>query len=1044
MSDTVPYKDTSREPQPVPDKRQKSPLAKAGKIILWTLGCLILLVIVAAAGATFYLTPSRLASIVNREASQYLKADVKVADVNWTLWSSFPWLNVEIDSLSVRSRSLDSIGKPLKALLPPGADRLASSGRIKGGINILKAMKGDVNLRGLGIEHPSVNLVSVNDSVANYLIFPQMKKDMSMPEISLDTIRIGQPMTVKYLSLENDADITAIIDRFSVSGTADKNSKWHASASAAVSARAGEFSSGTPLPLAIEGDVLLSNNKEIRITDLRAEVADIKATLSATIAMAGNPAVYPLSISVDAPDVMQVIPFIPANLLPQEMADLKGMMPLNMKAELLAPYKFSDKQQIPAVAASVNSDGGTLSYPITKNQILALSGLGFEADAIIDPSDPMGSHVNLSDLRMETDGTSLHISGRASEALTANPDIRLDLQCAADLDKAFKKILPSSGFDVKGDLTGKSSLSCRLSDLSKKELKNLKLDGDFQIAALSLSDAASRLSAKLADFSLKIGADVPQLSPASVSDGKVTLLTYAGKSEIRIPSSNLNASLSNTTLKGDFGAKGSMSSPVAGGDINLSAGNINISQASNGFSTTGLDVDLNGKLRQIPFSPSNYYPTNPTSRGDSAVAADVKHTPLYLIPSVPPMLQSVLSLLDLKATVSAKEGNISTKAYPAENKFSDLRLTTNLDTLFLSSVRVQTRGLAGFISAKVDGLRSFLSSSSAVPLNVKLDADLDDVDINRLAGNYFRGVELLTGKPAVLIPPAPGPYTAADSLCVALPRNLSVDATLSARSAEYMQYSFSPLSTQILMNRGTATLKGLSVGTPFCSNKIDWTYSTSDLDSISMAINADVNNFNFTRFLKAFPEVAASSSQLNNLSANADLNVAGNFLMDPDMFVDAPSMEGDVNLNIRDFSFVRDKKALKYTHLMMIRGDGPITIDSLDIHAAFHDNLLQLDPFTIDGGGYKLLIGGVNNLRGQMYYHIGLLHNPLHLPFGVNIVGYYRKPELRFGGRWIKDGRERKIAADLGSDVHVNIMRNLSHGWLLFVGNAAKYDFKNN
>lgn len=1045
MSDTAPYKDLSPDSQLPSGKGKKSPLVKAAKIILWVLGGIIVLAVLAIAGATFYLTPSRTAAIVNREASSYLKADVKVSDIRWTLWSSFPWLKVEIDSMSIRSRSLDSIAPALRSGLPLNADHLASSGKIKGGINIMKAIKGKIHLRGIEIDRPAVNLVAVNDSVANYLILPPLKKETSIPEIVLDTIRIGRPMTVAYLSMANDAEVQATIDRFDLSDSPEGKNSWHAFVSAAIKARAGEFLSGMPLPVALEGDVLLAqDNKKISISNLQARIADIKSTLSATIALDNNPSVFPLSFSVNVPDLMQIVPYIPSNLLPKEMENIEGFLPIDVKADLLAPYPLSGKQTVPAISASVASDGGALSFPISKSQILALSGLGIDADAIIDPSDPVRSHINLTDLRMETDGTSLHITGRASEALTRNPDIRLDLQCAADLDKAVKKILPSSGMTVSGDLTGKTTLSCRLSDLSKKQLKDLKLDGDFQVAALSLNDAASRLSARLADFSLKIGADVPELSPASVSDGKLTLLTYAGNSEIKLPSSHLSASLTNTTLKGDFGAKGTMSSPVAAGKINLSSGNINVSQATNAFSTSGLDVDLNGKLRQIPFSPSNYYPTNPVSRGDSAVAADVKHTPLYLTASISPMVQSILSLIDLRANVSAKEGSITTDAYPADNRFSDLRLTTNLDTLLISSMRLQTRGASGFISAKVNGLRSFLASSSPVPLNVKLDADLDDVDINQLAGNYFRGVELLTGKPAVLLPPVLGPYTAADSLCVALPRNISVDARLKARSAEYMQYSFSPLSTRILMKGGSATLKGLSVGTPFCNDIIDWTYSTANLDSISMAIEADVANFNFSRFLKAFPEVATSTPQLNNLAANVGLHVSGNFLMTPDMFVNAPSIEGDVNIKVRDFSFVRDKEILKYTHLMLIRGDGPITIDSLDIHSAFHDNLLQLDPFTIDGGGYKLLIGGVNNLRGQMYYHIGLLHNPLHLPFGVNVVGYYRHPELRFGGRWIKDGRERKIAAELGSDVHVNIMRNLSHGWLLFVGNAAKYDFKNN
>lgn len=72
------------------------------------------------------------------------------------------------------------------------------------------------------------------------------------------------------------------------------------------------------------------------------------------------------------------------------------------------------------------------------------------------------------------------------------------------------------------------------------------------------------------------------------------------------------------------------------------------------------------------------------------------------------------------------------------------------------------------------------------------------------------------------------------------------------------------------------------------------------------------------------------------------------------------------------------------------------------------------------------------------------MHSPFHFPFGINLVGNFHHPELRFGGKDIHDGRERKISADLGDSVNINIMRQLKQGWLLFIENAAKYDMSDN
>ncbi|MDE5874312.1 MAG: hypothetical protein K2H15_01595, partial [Muribaculaceae bacterium] len=419
------------------------------------------------------------------------------------------------------SRSLESIPAAQRSSLPKNTDCIARTGKIKGGINILKAIKGDIALRGIEIDRPEVNLVAVNDTLANYLILPPSKEKMKMPEISLDTIRIGKPMKLSYLNLAQDLDISAVVDDFRLFGKESNSSAFSALISAAVSARAGEFSTAAPLPVKIQGDVALTdNNEKISIRDLKLAIADIKASATADLKLGDNPTVYPLSFSLDAPDAFQLLSFVPAQYLPEETREFKGYIPLNLKADLLSPYPLKGNGGIPAITASLLSDGGNLSFRATPSQTVVLSGLGIDMNALINPASPDESKVRISDVRMESDGTSLHISGELLRLLSGNPDVHLDLQCAADLEKATNAILPNSTLKVTGDLTGNTTLSCQLSDLSKKQLKDLKLDGDFQIAALSLNDAASRLSAHLNDFSLKIAADVPKIAPSSLSAGK--------------------------------------------------------------------------------------------------------------------------------------------------------------------------------------------------------------------------------------------------------------------------------------------------------------------------------------------------------------------------------------------------------------------------------------------------------------------------------------------------------------------------------------------
>ena len=124
---------------------------------------------------------------------------------------------------------------------------------------------------------------------------------------------------------------------------------------------------------------------------------------------------------------------------------------------------------------------------------------------------------------------------------------------------------------------------------------------------------------------------------------------------------------------------------------------------------------------------------------------------------------------------------------------------------------------------------------------------------------------------------------------------------------------------------------------------------------------------------------------------------------------------------------------------MRIEGDSPIDIDNINLLGSFHDNLLILEPFKIKFDDYQIGIAGVNNLQGEMYYHVALEKSPFHLPFAVNLVGRFPHPEVRFGGTAVKDGREREISSELTTTADVNIMTYLSRGWRMFIEAAAKY-----
>ena len=177
MQDT-PEKEEIKTP-PQPPKRK--PLWR--RVLRWTaitLLSVVALFIIVCSLVVWILTPPRLTPIVEKYATEYLDASVSIKRVELSFWSTFPRLTVEVDSLDIVSHSLRSLPAQMRATLPADADSLMSLKGFSGGVNVLQLLAGNIHLHDVLIDSPRVNILQVNDSVANYLIFPTGYEDINL------------------------------------------------------------------------------------------------------------------------------------------------------------------------------------------------------------------------------------------------------------------------------------------------------------------------------------------------------------------------------------------------------------------------------------------------------------------------------------------------------------------------------------------------------------------------------------------------------------------------------------------------------------------------------------------------------------------------------------------------------------------------------------------------------------------------------------------------------------------------------------------------
>lgn len=1034
---------TSSESRHYSSPRHRKPWITVLKVCCWVLGVLVILAGCALWIISAYLSPENIKRLIEEKSSEYIDGNLLLGRLDYKLFSTWPWLEFEVDSLTVISHSLDSISRKEKSMLPSDADILATVATLKGEINVHSLLKNKINLRNIGISKPEVNIVIVNDSIANFNIVSTPSSPSKIPEIAVSEIKVEAPVNFNFFSLQQDLSADLNVESFYFEKIDNKD--YLISFAGLAEGHFQEYELPGKLPIKFK-------------TEIRPEFPDIALTLKnlslslagITLDMAGEFKVgkqdmnfRELELDLRIDDVFALLSYLPSIISEKvKIPDgITGILPLDFSVRLLSPFsvpynipeKFS-LENFPAVTGTIRIEDADITLMPPGIKKINADDIYLEALYNFNPEFTDSTNVLIRQLRVKGEGISLAGDASINNLLCESQEFEGNFDFNSPLMETLTYFIPTSTIKIAGFLKGHINFNGTARQLGKEGLTDLQITGDLHSHSLKIAEGKTN-SANLKNLSLDFNCGLPAYPLTDYCGTRLGLNLKADT--IKALSNGSNLLLSYLDIR--FDATDTVTgSPDPFGVMDISLKNIQSSTPSLRLALQDTEINIKGSLN------SNGQPSYPsiaaTKEGEDAlIASRVNHTPLLLEYQGGGMLQTIMTMLNIDGVFKSGKGYFESPQYLYPVSISSLSAATDLNNLDLNAegVSVGSTGLA--MNATLQGLKPFLTSYSATPIKAYADISFSNVDINQLSWGYY-GAAIAQGKDSVFnIPPAT-PYTSSDSICVVIPRNIDATVRLSSRAAEYMQYNFAPLSTEIIVKEGAATLKGLTVGTPYCKAVVDWTYSTSSLNNIFMDLEAKVENFNFEPFYKVFPQLTAKAPELVNFTGEINSDISCRFNMFPDMFMNPESLRGRFNVAGSELQFARSGKIEKITHLMLIHGDEPIHIRNMNITGGFHDNLLQVNPFKISFDDYELEFGGVNNLAGDMYYHIALEKSPFHVPFGVSVFGKMKHPEIRLGGTRINDYKAEMVASDELDRININIMSWLHRGWLMFVQEAAKYE----
>ncbi|MDE5645786.1 MAG: hypothetical protein K2I45_09125 [Muribaculaceae bacterium] len=990
----------------------------------------ILLLLLAAGllvGLTLWLTPHRLARIVSEEASGRLCADVSVSDIDYTLWSTFPRLQIRADSLYVRSRTLDRLPASARRTLPAGSDFLLSARGVRGGIDLPALLRGRFRLGDVSADTLRVNLVAVSDTLCNYDIV-RGSGNGEVPYFSIDSLGISGGGSIRYRSLPSATDATVRLSglRLVPRGRRDE---YALSLSGRATAESGGLTVIRDFPFGLDGDVHLRFRPFGVSTDgYRVSLGEVRGRVSADLELGGAARLNGLTCRVEGFTMRDLMQFLPPGDYPV-LSRINADLTLDASARLLTPYSFSSLW-LPSAEILLDVPDGEVSYTMSDGARYTARQVGLSGRLLFDGRHPDRSYVDIPRFHVSFSGADADMQARIT-GLTGDPVVSVRIEGKGDLAPLSRTLAWLRPYAAEGKLSVGAGLRFRLhDDVAESTLLDLRAGSE----RLRFNYGPCRIDVR----GFRAVTDdryAGALTAGALADNvPVDLHTRAEAVRLSDARDSLTMEVSRIRLDGHLGPRGadnvarSVTATLGSGAVTLRMPRVRVMLDSLALGLTALRMDT--LLRAAPFTmPGSWL-------SDARTLSFAPHTPAFLRVRLPDTLRKLMSEWRVRLDAGLGEASVRLPGFPAENSISSLDLTASFDSISLRHVAFGSGDTRGTLSARVRNLRQFLNSPVPAPLDVRLDLRLDTVQINQLARAYTAGhpgSAIARGDKA-------GMAEGVDTVSMLIPRNLRANIAVSAMQTRYINLHLYDLMTRVRVADGRADIDTLHISSDFGAASMRYTYDTSDMQKMNMATSVNVEKINVVRFFQNFRRLLEMMPEMKNLSGEISAQASARALMFPTMYLNVPSTVADVSvrglgLRLKQTAFVRH-----VTRMLMLPGDGALSIDSIGICAGVHANLLEVYPFTVDLDSYHLTAGGLNNFNGDMYYHIGVDRWPLRIPFGINIKGHYRHPVLRFGGKDWHDGNGTAITSGVMDYNKLNIIRETRRYMGEFVHTAASYE----
>ena len=922
---------------------------------------LLTLILVAGIGfgvlAYVIFTPEKLTPVVQRVADEYLLSKTKLDRAELTLVSTYPFLGVQLDSVTM-----------IMPVEGAQSDTLVTVDHLKLGLDIVALIDGDVHIRTFQFGDAAANIYIGENGITNFNILRDDGEE------------------------DNDTTSTWTV----------RSLKWDNDLSAHVRKLTLRYAPGKLDGALRDVDLCVDPDSTIHLSGA-AIVDPVQVNLVGTV----RPTCFdPLHLDIDL-DVQtnpiwlhDVLALVPDTLftMPKEIqADAQ----LQLQGHVDGCYAGDT---LPHVSAELSLRNGSASYAAVNH---TLEDLRADATADISLSDLNAGRVIVRGIHARTDHTTLDLNAEVTR-LTGDMQIRLSDIRAHILAADFFDYLPDSIGSLDPKLTADvdiAHIALAMSDIKKQTLSSA-ISAHAVLHGLDYTKGDS-LAARSEDIDLRL------LLPKGCSTRLITADATAALSGVDYHQSgsvgDIAASLGETklTLHAEYNTVDTTAIPVIDASYDIQS----LSAHMDTISVFALAPRGIANLRarkndnHEPRLNASITADSIAAKMGSALSATTQHIHLDATARHKAGKENILLEWNPKLDFDVDGAVAQIKGIPYTVYVPQIKFEYSNRDFTIDTSRIELGNSDFNLAGQVTNIGPYLDKKGLLTGELRFTST--HTDVNQLldlvngfgndpkelnAGSDVSSTDTLPGKLNQIKTKEANPFI--------VPKGVDMSIYTRIDTAYAFGETVRHVAGQLDCRDGVMTLRQMGFVCEAATLSLTGIYQTPRRNHIYAGLNFDMTHIRIAELINLIPQVDSILPMLRSFKGTGQVHLAAETYTNAFYQIKPSTTRAALSIEAKDLTLVDNETFSKIAKALSFKKSRENKIDSISVEIGMYKRQITVYPFLLSYGPWKVAAGGDYNLGGLYDFHLSAL-KPIYL-------GAYAKSVTKKNGKTVlKIGLEK-------------------------------------